>query len=366
MGKTTRAAQELSDAKLASSLAHLRARSADLERAARTPPKPAVDELLPYAHLFLRDPASLRRRTRSSNRDRQVVELARHAFGAYPVGRALTGAWTRAPVGSTLKVDFRLWHICAASGGSLHKRHAKEHLTKMETHLLLLCPHGLSIEEALCHCVCRAAGASDGIALRLALSKLREKPFDDFWRQAMRFFAKHPPPSVEATNDLCDYVEQRRLDGARNILAGQTLESLGRRMRDWHRDLQRARVLGDASWGGRDLPDESFERRDPASGKPVFWDFHQIKTARELAAEGSQMRHCVLSYKRRCVDGTLSIWSLSRREHFGYATKKLTIELRDDGTIAQARGLANRAPRAEELMALKTWARARGLSPVDV
>lgn len=360
MGKNTRIAQDISQSKQDSLLARLRARSVDIAKLAAAPPKPAIDDLFPYRHLFLRDPSAFVPRTKSKDRDRQVIEIVRHAFGSYPVNKTLTSSWTRPAQGSTLKVDFRLWHVCAATGGSLYKQHAKPHLSKMEAHLFLRCPHDIAIEQALCHCVCLAAGASDGVALRLARSKIHEKPFNDFWRQALRFLSKHVPPSIDAANDLCDYIEQRQLDGSEHILAGQSLASLQNRMRDWHRDLQRARILGDAIWPGRDQPNDSFERRD-ADGKPIFWDFTQINSAKELAAECSQMRHCVLSYKRRCIDGALSIWSLSRREHFGYSTKKLTIELRSDGMIAQARGLANRPPRPEEVMALKSWAQARRL-----
>lgn len=361
MGKTTRAAQDKLDLQEACVCAHLRTRTAELELKAAAPPQPAIDELSAYRKLFLRDPEILRSRTKSRDRDRRVLELVRHAFGKYPTSRALSRAWTQPPIGATLKVDFRLWHICVATGGSLYKGHAKEHLTKMETHFFLTCPHDISIAQALCHSVARAAGASAGLALRLSCSKISAKPFDDFWRQVLRFFSRHAPPSIESTDDLCDYLQHRQYDGGQNILAGMTFESLKQREIDWQRALQRARVLGDAHWTGRAQPDDVFERRDPKTGDLVFWDFTQIKNAKELAAEGTRMRHCVFSYKRDIIAGSLSIWSLSRREHFGLVTKKLTIELGCDGSISQARGLANRSARPDELVLLKAWAQHRGL-----
>ena len=36
-------------------------------------------------------------RTKSKDRDRQVIEVVRHAFGSYPVNKALTSSWTRPP-----------------------------------------------------------------------------------------------------------------------------------------------------------------------------------------------------------------------------------------------------------------------------
>lgn len=42
-------------------------------------------------------------------------------------------------------------------------------------------------------------------------------------------------------------------------------------------------------------------------------------------------------------------------------TKKVTLELRNDGSIVQARGVANRIMKAEERHIVKTWASRNGL-----
>lgn len=361
MGKITRAKEAIAEQELAGVKNAFASHNQQLKaRLAQSGPS-LLDELEPYRARFTRDPEGFTPRTKSKNRSRQLLELARHAFGRYPVCAALTSAWSREARGRTLAADFRLWHICAASGGSLYKELAKPHLTKKEAHLLLSCPHAISIEEALCYAVAKAAGANEGAALRLARSKISAQPFDEYWRLALRFFAQNSPETINQINDLADYLRYRQREGATLPIGGNTLASLLKRMDDWHRALQRAKALGDCQWPGRLQSDQSFERRSDRD-EPETWTFRQITTSKELAAEGSQMRHCVFSYKRGCIAGELSIWSLSKTDALGVKTPKLTIELSAEGNVVQARGLANRQPRPEESHLLRLWSQQNGLS----
>src|SRR5690606_20482088 len=112
--------------------------------------------------------------------------------------------------------------------------------------------------------------------------------------------------------------------GFRVLGTGQTLATVLRRMDQWHRELARARDLSGVEWAGVDLPDHVIEQRDPEHrDRLITWTFHQITTGKELAAEGSAMRHCVFGYKHSCMQGRCSIWSLTRTDAFGAKARRL-------------------------------------------
>ena len=319
------------------------------------PEKPLELDIAQYSSLAIRDIKSFTRKTKSKNRDKQIFELVRYAFGKYPVCSVLSGAW-----GETAKnlisdkVDMKLWYICAARGGSLYKEYAKDYLSKKEVHNFLTCPHSLNIAEGLVYSVAKAMGASEGICLRISRSKIREKTFTDFWKNCVRFFAENTPDSISSINDLVDFLQARVQLNRDFTVFGNTLASLTKKMHDWHWELQRVKAMGDSRWEGVDIADETLTVKDAASNE-TKWKMKQIKNSKDLAAEGSKMRHCVYSYKYGCVDGTLSIWSLSKEDQFGNDVSKVTIELRNKDYIAQARGLANRATRPEEKNVIRLW-----------
>jgi hypothetical protein len=357
-------------------------------QAAIAPPvQPLIDEFTGYLDHCVRSPDAFVLRTRSNHRDKQALELARHLFGRFRVPRILEQVWAaylpdtptdrrvlpqRAPgelvpnqplhlATNLSRCDFRAWFVCVATGGSLYKAHAKDWLTKKETHLFLGAPPTLELCQAMIYAVARAAGAPEGGALRLARSKLAQKEFGPFWFDVVRFFClpDHMPTSIAIVNDLADYLDNRHREDAAFRLLGsaQTLPAVLRRMEQWHRSLARAKDLIGISWPGVDRPDHIIEQRDPDNKKLMLsWCFHQIITGRELAAEGSAMRHCVFGYKTRCMSGECSIWSLTRTDAYGVKTRRLTIEVDRYGKIAQKRGLANRLPRPEENHLLDRWA----------
>jgi hypothetical protein len=74
------------------------------------------------------------------------------------------------------------------------------------------------------------------------------------------------------------------------------------------------------------------------------------------------MHHCVASYKRLCVEGLISIWSLACEYPIGRVNKGVTMEVRHDGAIVQCRGFANRLPYGNEVVVVKRWAREFGLT----
>lgn len=72
----------------------------------------------------------------------------------------------------------------------------------------------------------------------------------------------------------------------------------------------------------------------------------ELLSSWELAAEGTAMNHCVVSYSDQCAAGETSIWSISARRE-GAETREhvLTVAV-DQGerTVTQARGRYNALP----------------------
>ena len=255
--------------------------------------------------------------------------------------------------------------MCVATGGSLYKEFTKFFLTKKETHLFLNCNQELDLCQTLVYAVAVAAGAPLGTASRLARSKLALEDLTcDFWLDAIRFFARpdHCPASSSEVSDLVDFVRAQRAENRnfRLVGSGYSLHALQRRKEEWHRALARAKVLGNCQRDGAPLPDHQEHTKD-IHGNEVVWDFKQILNSKDLGAEGTAMRHCVLSYRNDCVSGRCSIWSLALLDRYGERQRKITIELTNAGHIVQKRGLANRLPRSEENHVIALWARAMGL-----
>lgn len=337
-----------------------------------------LSEIQAYAAHYVRAPDAYVSKTRSGHRDKQVLALARHVFGRFRVPRVLEQAWSayvheparpgqRGPfVGARANpnlqcIDFRAWYVCVATGGSLHKAYGKDWFTRRETHAFLAAPESLDLCQAVIYAVARSAGASDGLAQRLARSKLASQPFGPFWFDAVRFFAvpEQAPATLALVNDLVDYLAARRLEDRhfRVLGSGQSLAALCKRMEQWHRALARAKDLSGASWVGVDLPDHDIEQRDPDyKDQMQVWTFHQIRTGKELAEEGSAQRHCVFGYRSRCMSGACSIWSLTSTNALGTKRRHLTLEVNRYGQIVQKRGLANRLPRPDEERMVAAWA----------
>jgi hypothetical protein len=63
-----------------------------------------------------------------------------------------------------------------------------------------------------------------------------------------------------------------------------------------------------------------------------------------LFREGQRMHHCAASYKHLCMNGQVSIWSLTSEFPLGHINRGVTVEVRNDSAVVQCRGFANRLP----------------------
>lgn len=305
--------------------------------------------------LFQRKPCEFQVKTKSSNKSKQLLELVKFLYVKYPVPKLLDQVWN-----DDKKQDdtYKKWFVCIATGGSIHKEYLKSFLTKKESHLFLNCTRtDLTIRQAIVYAICKAEGASDGNAFRIAKSRLSERNYTlPFFQNCARFFSKNEPKSIDQLNDLMDFLMTKyQQDQNFNIFGqGYTINSLMVKMKDWHHQLRRAKELGSFSWQGLDVPDEQIEKINE-SGHNVLWKIQQVITSKELLTEGSEMHHCVYSYKNSCISGNCSIWSLRTLDSFGGFKRKVTLEIRNR-RIVQARGFANRQIRNDERSVIKQWA----------
>lgn len=184
-------------------------------------PTPLIEDIKEYRQYFLRSEKDFVVKTKSKERAKQVKELVRHVFNKYTVPDFLYNVWTEKSNNLIRKqFDFKKWYICVANGGSLYKEITKEHLTKKETHTFLTCAHKVNIEEALIYAVAKSEGANDGIALRIARSKINEHALSEYWKQNIRWFVKHTPENIAQINDLVDFLIYKKQESPSFSLMG--------------------------------------------------------------------------------------------------------------------------------------------------
>jgi len=315
-------------------------------------------------------------KTRSSDRIKQRLEMVKHLFVKYPVPKILEQAWYKQEnpqrrygenSQKIAKNEYHDWYICAGTGGSLHKEYLKDFMTKKETHVFMSCIKPLSINEAIYYATAFCAGAGDGIAFRIARSKLGKKPKNnEFWRDCARFFATNVPESIEQLDDILDFLESKKNENREFSIFGQgfTIKTLLERVKDWHYELRRIKEHSGYSWKGFDIPNGEYIRKDE-QGKEVVWTITQILQGKALAEEGNKMHHCVYSYRSKCINNSCSIWSLKVRPNtpWGYAEEKrvATVEVSSYHTVSQARGFANRSLKPHEANVLSIWCRENGI-----
>jgi len=322
----------------------------------------------------LRPLGDWRCRIKSRSEDKRFLDLVRFVFGRYRVPAHLENAWidefgddfvnrvTPLPEPSRRQPNRVMlrWYLVAAQGGSLFKQHASAHLTRLETHHFLTAPVEVTMsQQALWYAVARADSDHGDVARQIARSRLLDYSIaSPWWRDVARFFAQEKPAQSEM-NDLIDFLRVMKLDDGSFSLKGRTLASLKRCMEDWHRALRKSNAIGGGSWAGAAIPDNTYEAGSEKD--KAIWRFRQIRTGNALFQEGHRMHHCVASYKSLCMDGMVSVWSLTSEYPLGRVNRGVTIELRSDGTIAQVRGFANRVPHDNETEMVRRWAQEHGL-----
>lgn len=334
---------------------------------------------------IVRDAEAWKPRMKTRDAARLRLAAARHLFARYPVAEHLEQIWID---GAGLAADEtglrKRWYIAAAGGGSLYAAGAAEWLSRKEVHSFLNPLGSVSFDAAIWQAIARSYANDPSVAMRIARTRITQTPRAQhrFWREVVRFFCAHPT-TVEDMDDFHDYLADCHRRDPEYTLKGRSLVSLGRQMREWHRDLDaiarieaarrraeaarnRARGLAagpeqsEDRWLGAAVADWSWTKSSKDRAKREEYVVVQLRTAADLVAETRGMRHCVATYATKCIAGQASIWSLRRRAA-GSIQRLLTIELDPRCRAVQVRGFANRPPLADESKILERWAQARGI-----
>lgn len=330
---------------------------------------------------------------KSSNMDTLTIQLVKHCFGKFSFPKFLERAWVeiqnvyqnRNHPQQPYSIFEQRLSVCIATGGSAHKEYFKNlGFTKKQTHNFLTCnnPQIENIIQAMIFGVAFTENNDKGIAFRICksetlnskISELFLRHIDrletskfEFWIKCIQWFAVNAPESHQKLDEVIDYIaDQYRQNSNFEIHGkGYTFESIYRKTIEWHWALRRLKKIGNQSWEGMPYTSMNFKTWDDSNKRHEYWSIDQITDAQTLQKEGTSQRHCVYSYRDKCIEGRCSIWSLRHSffedDEWKSMTSKVTIEVSSYGSVVQSRGVANRAPTAVESRMISAWKVSNGI-----
>ena len=311
-----------------------------------------------------------------------IHSLSKHLFGRFEFPAFLNRAWFGRIEEIQLLLD-------VARGINPRKAIAKSgldwRLTRKASHFFATAPDRFGIDDTSRWAQLRALGARDQIAIRIVKACQGFGYEESFWQELARFLFRASEvepgnrqlgvmtPDERELKEIASFVWQHKYLPASRVLgyrvhndaplqadfslAGRTLGSLRRHMRNWRREIEIP----------TSAPSFRFSTRNrvwqPSGLSPlsvtdggVTWETVEILETAELQIEGSLMQHCVGGYTRRCVLERSSIWSL-RRSVEDSSQRVVTIEVRPQGRrIVQAKAKRNTNPTEHSMSLIRRWA----------
>ncbi len=312
---------------------------------------------------------------KSKNPTRQFGELTHQVFdkfGDVPV--FMEGAWLRNDRPSW---RYRDWYVHLGRGHNLRTAKSPVPVTKRIAHEFLSAPKDYAVEQAIRWGQLRALDvARPGIDALVATRIGRSFANEDFWSTVLRFIGENPMLDPRQIGPIVDYLQNQKFEGMEvEVAPGQwrreppaqpglsmrhrTADTLLRQVDEWHRQLGQIRDYPEGTYDEAKF--SGFATRKGSGDSALHYVIRQLRSARDLAAEGRELRHCVSSYHWSCAQGHCTIWSLAKTSDGKAFDRCQTIEVSRDGTITQCRGLANRDPSSEEWSIVNQWAGEAGL-----
>ena len=309
--------------------------------------------------------------------------LVRHLFARFPAPRFMDESWFQ---GFTAEGELhRSWFLHIGVGQNIRTAECPIRLTKMAAHNFLSAPPQSSIVGALRYGQVTGLGGSKFLAEAIAESKLGTiLPDETFWESVIHFFVNCQKMEATRVCAIIDYLYDRKFGEFPPMermsfgdaiepgmtMKGRKLEPLWERVSSWHEALAREEKRGKASWEPCGLQPLSVSETD-SSKRLHHWSIVELCDSLSLQKEGSEMRHCVFTYRAGCLKGKTSIWSVRYRPDDGVKnTRLLTVEVDNSRhAIVQVKGKCNKTLssfRGKERMQtageiLKQWARERRL-----
>jgi hypothetical protein len=306
--------------------------------------------------------------------------LAQHLLARYPVPAFMTSAWFEQPHGA--KLPQHEWYKHLGRGDNIRTVALPLLMTKAMAHLFTQAPHHLTAIQALRWAQVRGLGGSKALARAIVGTRLgRFLENEDFWASVLHFFINHSSLDLAQVGPVVDFLQFQRFEWKEGVTAdgvfaklppprpdytmkGRTVASLLRQVEAWHQEL--GRHDNQPSIGWRRAPFKEFRavEGDESLGNMRVWTITEILTSRALFLEGQAMRHCVASYKERCLRREVSIWSMQVQTQRGqYRALTIEVDLQKK-TIGQVRGKCNRMPKDNEREVVARWAANEGLHMV--
>ena len=299
----------------------------------------------------------------------QFSSLARHLLARYHVPTFLDEAWFAER--SDEAIQRQEWFIHIGSGGSVRDLDTPVHLTRRMAHEFMLRSNRESVAHNLRWIQVLAMGGDQATARAVQSTRLgRHLDHDEFWSTVVLFLASNPMIDPTLVGPVVDYIHHMRFAPRRIVregggveeapppqphftMKGRSATKLLRQVEAWHGHLARVDNVVFQSWQTCGLRPYEFEDETPQLGR-VRWTVQELSSSWELAAEGTSMGHCVVSYSDQCADGHTSVWSIGlQREDGGEREGVLTVAVDPRRRIVtQARGrynmLPNQAPRSAQ------------------
>ena len=291
----------------------------------------------------------------------QFSALARHLFAKYDVPTFLDEAWFAEH--SDEIVRRQDWFIHIGSGGSVRDLDTPIYLTRRMAHEFLLRNNRESIEHNLRWVQVLGMEGDQTIARAVQSTRLgRHLDHDEFWRTVVLFLADNPMIEPSLVGPVVDYIHHMRFAPRRIVkegggveeapppqphftMKGRSATKLLRQVEAWHGHLARVTDVVFQSWQPCGLRPLEVEEETPELDA-CRWTVQELLSSWELAAEGSVMGHCVVSYSDQCADGETSIWSIGV-QRLGDDVREgvLTVAVNPNRRlVTQARGRHNMLP----------------------
>ena len=305
---------------------------------------------------------------KSHNLDKQLYGLINHLFVQYPVPPFLYAVC----FDPRADPEHKHWFITLAQGGRFPKA-VQGVMTSREACAFVTAPNSRTITENIWWARLKAAGVPSA-----ALGPLIDRIFsahpvqdgDGRLAEAIQFYARWTDSlSARSFDEVTDFVAYQLRNSRQFRLKGRTAGSVVKLTDEWHLLMQRAKLGRHIQWEGLKVADWTYE------DKAEVWDVFELKSNKDLVAEGRKQKHCVYSYVQSCVAGRSFIFTLRACRKLAadytddgkpvwsreYETRRVTIEVNSARGIVQVRGPLNRPPQPEEAQVLRRWMGERGI-----
>jgi len=249
-------------------------------------------------------------------------------------------------------------------------------LTRKMCHIFMTLRGEYTFAQAIYAAQCQAFELSQPTMITLLQSRLFESisgdgAYETRLQEWIHWLSQNAMIPLQQIPNLCDYVRDRILRDRDFNVFGRTAQALIELMEAWHRDLYkdqdaRAKSKGveryeRSGFAGMEWTQECETRQGYAYERE--WEMREVLTYADLRAEGTELKHCVISYSYYIVEGKTSIWSLRSKDMIEGDKRQLTIEVRNQSKqIVQVRGSCNRLATHSERKLVNEWAARNNLT----